>query len=105
MVFHDPATTQALPAHSQAVLGSNGTADFAVQGRAMNATAVLTGLTDAPTELVVTTTVGNEVVPCFEIAGQAYCIAKLTGDPMIGGMTLLGNGLKALAKGKIVLAK
>lgn len=105
MVFHDPATTQALPAHSQAVLGSNGTADFAVQGRAMSATAVLKGLTDAPTELVVTTTVGNEVVPCFEVAGQAYCIGKLTGDPMIGGMTLLGNGLKALAKGKIVLAK
>jgi hypothetical protein len=54
---------------------------------------------------VVTTTVGNEVVPCFEIGGQAYCISKLIGDPIIGGTTLLGNGYKVLAKGKIALAK
>lgn len=105
MVFHDPAATQATPAHSQAPLGSYGMADFAVQGRAMNATAVLNGLADAPTELVVTTTVGNEVVPCFEIGGQAYCIGALTGDPLIGGTTLLGNGYKVLAIGKIALAK
>jgi len=93
------------PAHSQAPLGSYGSADFALQGRAMNATAILKGLADAPTELVVTTTVGNEVVPCFEIGGQAYCIGMLTGDPMIGGMTLLGNGLKVLSKGRIAQVK
>jgi hypothetical protein len=45
------------------------------------------------------------VVPCFEIGGQAYCIGKLIGDPIVGGTTLLGNGLKVLAKGKIALAK
>src|SRR5207244_4525418 len=30
MVFHDPSPTQATPAHSQAPLGSYGTADFAL---------------------------------------------------------------------------
>jgi len=105
MVFHDPSPTQPTPAHSQSPLGSFGTADFAVQGRAMYATAVLKGLQDAPTDLVVTTTVGNEVVPCFEIGGQAYCIGTLVGDPVIGGTTLLGNGLKVLSKGKIAAVK
>jgi hypothetical protein len=105
MVFHDPSPGQATPAHSQAPLGSFGTADFALQGRNMAATAILKGLLDAPTELVVTTTAGNEVVPCFEIGGQAYCIGALMGDPVIGGMTLLGNALKVVAKGKIASVK
>jgi len=105
MVFHDAAATQATPPHTQASLGSYGMADFAVQGRAMNATAVLKGLADAPTELVVTTTVGNEVVPCFEIGGQAYCIGALLGDPLIGGTALLGNGFKVLSIGKIAQVK
>src|SRR5258708_6464067 len=102
MVFEDAAPAPATPARSRAPLGSNGTADFAVQGRAMNATAVLTGLVDAPTELVVTTTVGIEVVPCFETAGLAYCIGTLIGDPMINGTALLANNRKVLSKGKIV---
>ncbi len=101
LVFHDPTPAQPTPTHSQAALGGNGTADFALQGRAMLATAVLHGLADEPTELVVTTTVGNEVVPCFEIAGQAYCIGTLIGDPVIGGATLLGNGPSVLAAGRI----
>ena len=106
MVFHDSAPpAQTSPAHSQAPLGAYGTADFAVQGRAMNVTATLKGLTDAPTELVATTTVGNEVIPCFEQGGQAYCVGTVMGDPLIGGTTLLSNGEKILAKGKIALAK
>lgn len=44
MVFHDPAP-------AQTVLGSFGTAEFALQGRTMNVTAVLKGVADAPTEL------------------------------------------------------
>ena len=63
--------------------------------------AVLTGLTDAPTELVVTTTIGIEEVPCFETGGAAYCIGALIGDPLIGGNTLLANGYKLLSKGAI----
>jgi hypothetical protein len=53
--------------------------------------------------LVVTTTVGNEAVPCFEIGGQAYCIGTLIGDPLIGGVALLGNNRKLLAKGRVAL--
>jgi hypothetical protein len=102
IVFHDPSPVQPTPAHSQTTLGSYGTADFVIQGRTMTATATVKGLADAPTSLVVTTTVGNEVAPCFESAGQAYCIGALIGDPLIGGSTLLANGLKLLSKGTIV---
>ena len=106
LVFNDPAPTQATPAHSQAVLGTMGTVDFAVQGRAMNVNATfLRGIADAPTELVITTTVGNEVVACGQQAGRADCAGSLIGDPLIGGMTLLGNGGTILAKGKIALVK
>jgi hypothetical protein len=71
----------------------------------MYATATLKALADAPTALVVTTTVGNEVMPCFEIAGQGYCIGTMIGDPLIGGMTLLSNGSKIVSQGKIAPAK
>jgi hypothetical protein len=105
LVFHDPAAVQATPVHSQAPLGLYGVADYALQGRNMFATAVLKGLADAPTELVVTTTVAIEEVPCFENAGAAYCIGTLIGDPLIGGSTLLANGYKRLATGTIALVK
>jgi hypothetical protein len=106
MVFHDPtAPPQTTPAHSQAPLGSYGTADFAVQSRTMNVTATLKGVPDGATELVVTTTVGNEVVACFGSGGQGYCVGTLIGDPLIGGTTLLGNGGTVVASGKIALAK
>jgi hypothetical protein len=65
----------------------------------------LTGIADGPTELIVTTTVGNEVVPCGELAGRADCAATLIGDPQIGGMTLLANGGNVLGKGTIALVK
>ena len=105
LVFHDSTPYPATPAHTQAVLGSNGTADFVLQGRSMSATATLQGLSDSLTELVVTTTVGNEVVPCFETMGLGYCVGTLAGDPLIGGMTLLGNGGMVVAKGPIAAAQ
>ena len=86
-------------------MGTHGAADFAVVGRNMNATAILNALADAPTELVVTTTVGVEEVPCFEMAGAAYCIGSLIGDPLIGGSTLLVNGNKLVVKGTIAQMK
>jgi len=91
--------------HSQGVLGSNGTADFAVQGPGAERDGGCEGLADAPTELVVTATVGNGMVPCFEIGGQAYCIGTLRGDPLIGGITLLGKGPEVLSKGKDCASK
>jgi hypothetical protein len=106
LVLNDPTPTQPTPTHSQSVMGTLGTVDFAVQGRTMNVAATfLTGVADARTELIVTTTVGNEVVPCGELAGRADCAGTLIGDPLIGGMTLLANGGKVLAKGTIALVK
>jgi hypothetical protein len=106
LVLNDPTPTQATPAHSQSVMGTFGTVDFAVQGRTMNVTATfLTGVATARTELIVTTTVGNEVVPCGVLAGRSDCAGTLIGDPQIGGMTLLANGGKVLANGTIALVK
>jgi hypothetical protein len=101
MVFHDSAPTSTPPARSQATLGSNGTATFFQDGRAMRAFANLQSLTDAPTRLVVTTTAGNEVVPCTEAAGQATCTGTVVGDPLIGGVVLLANNGQILSKGTI----
>jgi len=106
LVLNDPTPTQPTPAHSQSVMGTMGTVDFAVQGRTMNVAATfLTGIANARTELIVTTTVGNEVVPCGVLAGRSDCAGTLIGDPLIGGMTLLANGGKLLAKGTIALVK
>lgn len=104
LIFHDPAPTQPTPARSQASFGSFGIASFTAQGRTMSVNAFFAkGIPDAPAELVITTTVGNEVVSCGETGGQANCVGTLTGDPLIGGMALLGSGGKVLAKGRIVL--
>jgi hypothetical protein len=101
LVFHDSAPTSTPPARSQATLGSNGTATFYQDGRTMRAFANLQSLTDAPTRLVVTTTAGNEVVPCTEAAGQATCTGTVVGDPLIGGVVLLANNGQILSKGTI----
>jgi hypothetical protein len=106
LVLNDPTPTQATPAHSQAMMGTLGTVDFAVQGRAMSVTATfLRGVANAPTSLIVATTVGNEVVPCGQLSGRADCAGTLIGDPMIGGPTLLANGGQVLATGTIALVK
>jgi hypothetical protein len=101
LVFNDPTASQPTPARSQAVLGSNGTVTFTQQGRLMNVFARLQGLNDAATRLVITSTAGNESVVCNESAGQATCTGALVGDPLIGGVVLLGNSGKILSKGTI----
>src|SRR5262249_10817916 len=55
------------------------------------------------TRLVLTTTVGNEVVACAGSGGQALCSATLIGDPLIGGVVLLENNGRILSKGTIVV--
>jgi len=74
---------------------------FTQNGRTMNVFANLQGLTDAPTALVVTSTVGNETVACNEAAGKATCTGNLIGDPAIGGIVDLANNGKILSKGTI----
>ena len=104
LVFHDSAPTSTPPGRSQATLGTNGTATISLDGRTMRAFASLSGLTDAPTHLVVTTTAGNEVVPCNEAAKAATCSGVLYGDPLIGGVVLLANNGALLSKGTIAAA-
>jgi hypothetical protein len=101
LALNDPAPTQPVLAASQAALGSNGTATFAQDGLQMNAFASLAGLTDAATRLIVTTTVGNETVPCSEAAGKATCSGNLIGSPVVGGIVDLANNGKILVQGKI----
>jgi hypothetical protein len=101
LVFNDSAPTQGTPARSQAVLGSNGIATFTQNVRTMNVFANLAGLTDAPTRLVVSTTVGNESVGCNESSGRATCTGTLIGDPELGGVALLVNNGRILSKGTI----
>ena len=74
---------------------------FTQSGRTMYVFASLKGLTDGPTRLVVTSTVGNEMVPCNEAGGQATCSGTLIGDPLISGVGLLANNGKVLSKGTI----
>jgi hypothetical protein len=104
MVFHDSAPTTPPPARSQATLGTNGTATISMDGRAMRVFANLSGLTDAPTHLVVTTTAGNEIVQCNEAGGAATCSGVVYGDPLIGGVVLLANNAALLSKGTIAAA-
>ena len=105
LVFNDPTPGQATPARSQASLGTYGTVNFTLQSRTMNVQIYVQKVMDAPTELVITTTVGNEVIPCAETGGNANCIGSLTGDPLLGGVVLLGNGGSILAKGTIVQSR
>jgi hypothetical protein len=75
-----------------------------LDGRTNRVFANLSGLTDAPTHLVVTTTAGNEIAPCNEAAGAALCSGVLYGDPLIGGVVLLANNGALLSKGTIAAA-
>jgi hypothetical protein len=102
MALNDPAPTQPVLAASQATLGSNGTATFWQDGLQMKAFASLTGLVDSTTLLVVTTSVGNETVPCTESAGQAICSGNLIGTPVVGSPVDLGNNGKIAAQGPTV---
>jgi hypothetical protein len=101
MVFHDSAPTSTASPRSQATLGTNGTATITQDGRTMRVFANLSGLKDAPTHLVVTTTAGNEIVPCNEVGGAALCSGVVYGDPLIGGVVLLANNAALLSKGTI----
>ena len=101
LVFNDPAPTQGGVARSQATLGSNGTVTLTQSGRSVNAFANLQNLQDAPTRLIITTTVGNESIACNESGGRATCTGTLIGDPELGGVAVLANNGKLLSKGTI----
>jgi hypothetical protein len=102
LALNDPAPTVPVLGASQAALGSNGTATFSQDGLQMRAFATLTGLVDSPTLLVVSTSVGNETVPCTEAGGNATCSGNLIGTPVVGSPVDLANNGKIAAQGKTV---
>ncbi len=109
LVFHDPARlAQGAFRRGRAFLeplGGSGVAGrvaFLVRGRKLGVRAEIEGLPDdGPVLLNVTTTVGNEVVPCAVSDGSARCRGTLLGDPLIGGVVLAGAGGTAVARGTI----
>ncbi|HEV3200945.1 MAG TPA: hypothetical protein VGZ73_23740 [Bryobacteraceae bacterium] len=119
LVFHDQAdgvtgTPQGTDAaDTRAVLspvgasGIHGSATISLRRRNQFVEGSLTGLPAASTsaELVITTTVGNEVVNCGGPGddGSAFCQARLIGDPLIGGVVDVGVDGVFVAKGTINL--
>ena len=118
LVFHDPAATvTGTPAgtqegRTQAVLtaaggsGVTGTLDISLRRRNMDVEASLTGLSagSTTTRLVITTTVGNEAIPCgVDPTGKGFCAGDLLGDPLIGGVALVGSNGVRVASGPITL--
>ena len=118
LVFHDPAATfTGTPAgtqegRTQAVLtavggsGVTGTIDMSLRRRNMDVEASLNGLPAGSTtvRLAITTSVGNEVIPCgVDATGKGFCAGDLAGDPMIGGVVGVGSAGIRVASGPITL--
>jgi hypothetical protein len=109
-LFFDPAPAQPLTTQSIAVLKSVGTATaqgtvrMSVAGRRIRLSATPTGVIGTSALMVVTTTVGNETVPCAvnKSAATAICGGSLLGDPLIGGVATLAVDGAAVARGTIV---
>jgi hypothetical protein len=118
LVFHDPAdSVSGTPpgteaADTRAVLsavgisGIQGSATSSLRRRDQLVKGSLTGLpaTGKSAQLVITTTVGNEVVNCgIGDGGNAYCQGRLMGDPLIGGVVDVGLDGVLVAAGTISL--
>jgi hypothetical protein len=111
-IYVDPATSQPLTTQTSAVLkpvGSataKGTVQMSVSARHIHLSSVPTGVTGTSALLVVTTTIGNETIPCAinTSASTAICGGNLLGDPLIGGVATLAVDGAAAARGSIVAA-
>jgi hypothetical protein len=112
MVFWDPApSVQSLMPSTAAVLKSlsgsavQGTVQMQMVGRRMHLGVAPTGVTGASALVVITTTIGNETVPCAvdNSSKKAVCSGYILGDPMVGGsVTVAVDGVPA-ARGTIAL--
>ena len=118
LVFHDPgAPVTGTPAGTEqasssatlaAVAGSgvSGSVTITLRRRSMFVDGGLTGASanSGNTDLIITTTVGMEVVHCgVNGSGTGYCQGRLVGDPLIGGVVDVGSGGKLVASGPITL--
>jgi hypothetical protein len=118
LVYHDPApsitgtpagTIQAASHATFSAVGTSGVSgsvNFSLRRRYMDVDGSLTGLASGYriTTLAITTTVGEEVIPCgIDGAGKGYCGGHLLGDPMIGGVVNVSAGGVWVARGTISL--
>jgi len=106
VVFHDPAPAGQPPVTSASASltpfgGGTGSGSifFARVGGAISATASVTGVT-GPFRVNITTTVGNETLNCT----ASPCTGTLLGDPLIGGVVLVGTDNALQARGTIATA-
>jgi len=112
MALWDPAPAAQPPtAATQAVLSSlgggmaQGTAQTLLIGRRIHLGVAPTGITGASALVVVTTSVGNETIPCAvdNANKKAVCSGTLLGDPMVGGSVTLAVDGAPVARGRITL--
>lgn len=95
-VFYDPAPGQPLTTQTQATLAGSGSAKGTVllrlEGRSIRLDATLQGISGMSALINVTTTMGNEVVECGidYTSGNGGCNGNLIGDPIVGGVAMLG---------------
>jgi hypothetical protein len=112
MTLWDPApAAQPLTAVTQAVLSpvggsaAAGTVRTLLAGRRIHLGVAPTGVTGTSALVVITTTIGNETIPCAvdNANKKAVCSGTLLGDPMVGGSVTLAVDGAPVARGLITL--
>ena len=116
LVFHDPAadvlgvpagTVQSWTTATLATVGGSGvtgTVAISLRRRNMFVDAGLNGLpaNSTSTFLVITTSAGNETINCgVSATGQGFCQGDLIGDPLIGGIAVVGSAGNRVASGTL----
>jgi hypothetical protein len=113
LVFYDPApAAQPLTIRTVTTLagingsGVQGTAKTYITGRVVRMDVSAQSISGTLALLNVTTTAGNEGVPCGKASGSTVvCNGTLVGDPMIGGSILLSMDGVPVAGGIIATAQ
>ncbi len=100
LVFKDNTASQGLTGPAFVTLGNNGTISFTPSGTGTSVQGTLTNLNGGTSvHLVVTTTVGNEVVSCSLSFAGASCQGTLLGKPLAGAPVLLVSNGAILTRG------
>src|SRR5579883_759501 len=102
LVFKDNSASQGLTGAANATLGSNGTVGLTPSGGNTTVQATLTGVSGGGTiQLLVVTTVGNQVVPCASTGGTTTvtCNGTVLGLPLAGAPVTLSRNGAVVVKG------
>jgi hypothetical protein len=101
MVFKDNTPAQTAGA-SNVSFGNSGGVSFTPSGTGATVQGTLTGLPIGTTvQLVVATTVGNEVVTCTRTGATVTCTGNLVGTPIPGAPVLLTSGGVIIGTGTV----